>query len=159
MGLLGRISSGGSELAGKRGIYLGPRSTRFHVTLYRRSGGRLGNHVPGWPEARILLLDHTGAKSGIGRTSPVIFCEDGEAVAVAASKAGLPANPAWFHNLMANPDTTIQVGREVRPVHARVASDEERARLWPKFVSVFPAYDSYRRNAGRTIPILILDPR
>lgn len=160
MGLLGRISSAGSDLAGKRGIYLGPRSTRLHVALYRRSGGRLGNHVPGWPEARILLLDHTGAKSGIHRTSPVIFREDGHAVAVVASKAGLPSNPAWFHNLRANPDTTIQIGRELRPVHARVADDEERARLWPRFVSIFPAYDSYERNAaGRTIPIVILEPR
>ena len=159
MGLLGRISVAGSEFGGKRGLYMGPRSTRFHVALYRRSGGRLGSHVPGWPEARILLLDHTGAKSGIERTSPVIFREDGDAVAVVASKAGLPDNPAWFHNLTANPDTTIQIGREVRPVHARVASDEERARLWPTFEALFPAYDFYRRNAGRTIPIVILEPR
>lgn len=160
MGLLGRISSAGSDLAGKRGIYLGPRSTRFHVVLYRRSGGRLGGHVPGWPEARILLLDHKGAKTGIERTSPLIFREDGDTVAVVASKAGLPTNPAWFHNLKANPDTTIQIGRELRPVHARVASDEERARLWSRFVSVFPAYDSYERTAvGRTIPIVILKPR
>ncbi|HVY77210.1 MAG TPA: nitroreductase family deazaflavin-dependent oxidoreductase [Solirubrobacterales bacterium] len=140
-------------------MYLGPRSTRLHVALYRRSGGRLGGHVPGWPEARILLLDHTGARSGIERTSPVIFCEDGDTVAITASKAGLPENPAWFHNLKANPDTTIQVGPDRRPVHARPADDEERARLWPRFVSTFPAFDAYRRNAGRPIPILLLEPR
>ena len=78
---------------------------------------------------------------------------------VVASKAGQPTNPAWFHNLMANPDTTIQVGSEVRNVHARVASNEERARLWPEFVSFFAGYEFYARNAeSRTIPIVILEP-
>jgi hypothetical protein len=60
--LLARLTASSSEFANKRGIYLGRRSTKLHVTLYRRSGGRFGNHVPGWPEARILLLDHTGAE-------------------------------------------------------------------------------------------------
>jgi deazaflavin-dependent oxidoreductase (nitroreductase family) len=68
--------------------------------------------------------------------------------------------PAWFHNLKANPDTTIQIGSDIRKVCARVATDEERDRLWPKFLAVYPGYEFYRRNAkGRKIPIVLLDSR
>ena len=155
-----RAAMSASEFANKRGVYLGKRSTKIHVALYRRSGGRLGGHLPAWPAARILLLDHVGARTGRRRTSPLMYHEDGDAVAVVASKAGQPTNPAWFHNLRANPDTTIQIGREVRGVRARVAPDEERDRLWPQFVAFYPGYEFFVCNAeGRKIPIVILDPR
>jgi deazaflavin-dependent oxidoreductase (nitroreductase family) len=160
VGLLGRITVSGSQFANKRGLYAGRRSTSIHVALFRRSRGKIGGHLPGLPAARVLLLTHTGAKSGITRTSPVMYHRDGEAFVVVASKAGQPANPAWFHNLMANPDTRIEVGGEVCRVHARVASEEERARLWPEFVSFFPGYEFYARNANnRAIPIVMLEPR
>jgi deazaflavin-dependent oxidoreductase (nitroreductase family) len=156
----GQLIASCSEFANKRGFYLGRRSTKLHVGLYRRSGGRVGGHVPGWPGARIVLVDHTGARSGVRRTSPVIYHEDGDAIAVAASKAGQPTHPAWFHNLKANPDTTIQIGSTVREVRARIANDEEHDRLWPKFVAFYPGYDFFQRNAkGRKIPIVILEPR
>jgi deazaflavin-dependent oxidoreductase (nitroreductase family) len=156
----GRLTASTSQLLNKRGIYLGRRSTRLHVALYRRTGGKLGGHIPGWPEARIALLDHTGAKSGIRRTSPVMHLEDGDAIVVMASKAGQPTNPAWFHNLMANPDTTIQVGPAVRDVHARVATGEERDDFWLRFVAMYPGSEFYKRNAqGREIPIVVLDTR
>jgi deazaflavin-dependent oxidoreductase (nitroreductase family) len=156
----GQVTAASSAFANKRGIYLGRRSTKIHVALYRRSRGRLGGHVPGWPEARIALIDHTGAKSGVRRTSPVMYHKDGDTIAVAASKAGQPTHPAWFHNLAANPDTTIQIGSLVREVRARVASDEERDRLWAEFVAFYPGYEFFQRNAkGRKIPIVILDPR
>ncbi len=149
-----------SQFANERGVYLGRRSTRIHVLVYRRSSGKLGGHLPGWPAARILLLDHVGAKSGLKRTSPLMYHQDGDVVAVVASKAGQPAHPAWFHNLKANLDTTIQIGEAVRNVRARVATEEERDRLWPKFVAFYPGYDFFQRNAkGRKIPIVILDPR
>ena len=94
------------------------------------------------------------------RTSPLMYHEDGDIVAVVASKGGQPTHPAWFHNVMANPDTTIQIGSVIRDVRARVATDEERGRLWPKFVAFYPGYDFFQRNAkGRKIPIVILDPR
>lgn len=158
--MLGRFTASISQFANKRGVYLGRRSTRIHVGLYRRSGGRIGGHLPGWPQARILLLDHTGAKTGVGRTSPLMYHEDGDTVAVMASKGGQPTHPAWFHNLMANPDTTIQIGSEALDVRTRVATDEERNRLWPKFVAFYPGYDFFQRIAeGRTIPIVILEPR
>ena len=160
MPLLGQLTASSSQFANRHGIYLGRRSTKLHVTLYRRSGGRLGSHVPGWPRARIALVDHRGAKSGVQRTSPLMYLEDGDAVVVMASKAGQPTHPAWFYNLRANPQTTVQIGSAVREVHARVANDDERDRLWAKFVAVYPGSEFYRRNAkGRKIPIVILDPR
>jgi deazaflavin-dependent oxidoreductase (nitroreductase family) len=156
----GQLTAASSEFVNKRGIYLGRRSTKIHVALYRRSGGKLGGHLPGWPGAQIVLVDHTGAKSGVTRTSPLMYHEDGDTVAVVASKAGQPTHPAWFHNLKANPDTTIQIGSVVRDVRARVASDDERDRLWPLFIAFYPGYDFFQRNAkGRKIPIVILDPR
>jgi deazaflavin-dependent oxidoreductase (nitroreductase family) len=155
-----QLTASSSEFLNKRGIYLGRRSTKLHVALYRRSGGRIGGHIPGWPEARLLLLDHTGAKSGVKRTSPLMYQEDGEAVVVMASKAGQPTNPAWFHNLVANPETTIQIGSELREVRARVAGEEERDRLWARFVALYPGSEAYQRNAkGRRIPIVVLDRR
>jgi deazaflavin-dependent oxidoreductase (nitroreductase family) len=159
MTLFGQFTAATSQFANKHGVYLGRRSTKVHVALYRRTGGQIGGHLPGWTGARILLLDHTGARSGTKRTSPLMYHEDGDIVAVVASKAGQPTHPAWFHNLKANPDTTIQIGSAVRNVRARVATDEERKRLWPKFVGFYPGYDFFQRNAkGRKIPVVILDP-
>jgi F420H(2)-dependent quinone reductase len=156
----GQFTASSSQFANKHGIYLGRRSTRIHAALYRRSGGKIGGHLPGWPEARIALVDHTGARTGTKRTSPLIYHEDGDAIVVVASKAGQPTNPAWFHNLQKNPDTTIQVGSVVREVRARVATDEERVRLWPMFVAFYPGYDFFQSIArGRKIPIVFLDPR
>jgi len=95
MPLLGRIAASSSQFANKHGVYLGRRTARIHVALYRRTGGKLGGHLPGWPSARILLLDHTGAKSGVRRTSPLMYHEDRDILAVAASKGGRPTHPAW----------------------------------------------------------------
>jgi F420H(2)-dependent quinone reductase len=159
-GPFARLQLSLGEFASKRGVYLGRRSTRIHTAIYRWTRGRLGSRVPGFPDARIALVDHIGAKSGIRRTSPLIYLEDGSSVVVAASKAGQPTNPGWFHNLMANPETKVQVGGEVRQVRARVGSDEERERLWPRFVATYPAYDFYEQNAPqRRIPVVILERR
>jgi deazaflavin-dependent oxidoreductase (nitroreductase family) len=159
-GRMGRISERGSRFFSARGVYLGKRSTRVHVALYRRSGGRLGGHVPGLPEARIVLVDHVGARSGKSRTSPLMYCADGDAIAVVASKAGQPTHPAWFHNLMANPETTVELGRERRAVRARPATEDERRRLWPRFDDLFSGYAQYRELAApRRIPIVVLEPR
>src|SRR5437764_11204726 len=149
----------GSRFASRRGLYMGRRATKPHVALYRISRGKLANHLPGLPGARILLLDHTGAKTGRKRTSPVMYYRDGSLIAVAASQAGQPTNPAWFHNLKATPETTIQIDAETRYVRARVATDDERERLWPKFVAMCPDYEVWQQLANpRQIPILILEP-
>lgn len=158
--LNGRLNLAAADAMNDRGVYLGRRSTKVHVALYRRSGGRLGRKVPGFPGAEIALIDHRGAKTGTPRTSPLMYLRDGESVAVVASKAGQPTNPAWFHNLMANPETTVQIGAEVLPVRARRATERERERIWPQFVALYPGYESYRKRAHpRVIPIVLLEPR
>ena len=113
-------------------MYLGRRATKIHVAVYRLSGGRIGSRLPGRSLVRIGLVAHKGARSGVDRTSPLMCVEDGG----------------------------VQVGPTVRSVRARVATDEERARLWPKFVAMFRGYDVYQRHSqGRTIPVVILAPR
>ncbi len=131
----------------------------LHTALYRASGGRLGHTLPGVP-GKMLLLDHVGAKSGTKRTSPLLYFPDGDDVVIVASKGGYPKHPAWYHNLMANPDTEVQVGRERRAVHARVANAEERERLWPRAVKSYHGYADYqKRSKGRKIPLVILERR
>ncbi len=78
---------------------------------------------------------------------------------IVASKGGYPRNPAWFHNLRANPDVTIQVGSRHRAVRARVATPQERARLWPKVVESYRGYAYYQQRTEREIPLVILEPR
>ncbi|HVO54779.1 MAG TPA: nitroreductase family deazaflavin-dependent oxidoreductase [Solirubrobacterales bacterium] len=129
-----------------------------HTFLYKRTGGRLGHAIPG-VRGKMLLLDHVGAKSGTRRTSPLLYVEDGEDLVVVASKGGFPKHPAWFHNLMANPDTTAQVGTETRRVRARVATAEEAERLWPKADAAYSGYREYRARTDREIPLVILEPR
>lgn len=130
----------------------------LHTVLYRATGGRIGHHLPGL-RAPMLLLDHVGAKSGKKRTSPLLYMTDGDNLVIVASKGGYPKHPAWFHNLKANPDTTVQVGGERREVRARVANPEERKRLWPKAVKVYDGYEQYQARTGREIPLVILERR
>ncbi len=129
-----------------------------HTFLYRRTGGRLGHTIPGM-RGKILLLDHVGAKSGTKRTSPLLYVKDGEDVVIVASKGGFPKHPAWYHNLMANPDTTVQIGSEVRKVHARVAKPEERDRLWTMAVKAYHGYENYKARTDREIPVVVLEPQ
>ena len=106
-----------------------------------------------------LLLDHVGAKSGKRRTTPLTYLREGEKLVIVASKGGHPKNPAWFHNLRANPDTTVQVGSRRRPVRARVATRAERTRLWPRVVDLYGGYRDYQERTEREIPLVILEPR
>jgi deazaflavin-dependent oxidoreductase (nitroreductase family) len=130
----------------------------MHAALYRWTKGRLGGHLPGFPSVPIVLLDHIGAKSGKRRTSPLMCQEHAGVVVVAASKAGQPTNPAWFHNLMAHPKTTIQLGAQKRSVRARVTSGDERSEWWARLVAAYPGYESFQRLAGgRTIPVVLLE--
>jgi F420H(2)-dependent quinone reductase len=135
------------------------RAAGLHTLLYRVSGGRIGHDIPG-VGGRMLLLDHVGAKSGTKRTSPLLYVPDGDDVVIVASKGGFPKHPAWYHNLMANPDTTAQIGGERRRVHARTANPQERERLWPVAVKAYHGYADYQeRSKGREIPLVILEPR
>lgn len=128
-----------------------------HAKVYRATNGLIGYRVPGAPP--MLLLDHVGAKSGKHRTTPLVFARDGQNTILIASKGGYPKNPAWFHNLVANPDTTIQIGSKRMPVCARVATPEEYDRLWKRAVEVYGGYEDYRRRTDRQIPLVVLEPR
>jgi F420H(2)-dependent quinone reductase len=128
-----------------------------HVALYRTTRGVIGHRVPFAPP--MLLLDHVGARSGRARTSPLAYVRDADAYVVVASKGGHPRHPAWFHNLRAHPDTTIQVGASRRRVRARVATPEERERLWPRAVDAWGPFESYQRRTRREIPLVVLEPR
>lgn len=128
-----------------------------HTALYRATNGLVGHRTPGAPPA--LLLDHVGAKSGTHRTSPLVYGRDGANFVLVASKGGYPKNPAWFHNLLAHPDTAVQVGSRRQDVHARVATGEERTRLWALMLGVYSGYAGYQRRTEREIPLVILEPR
>ena len=128
-----------------------------HTAVYRATGGLIGHRVPGAPPS--LLLDHVGARSGKRRTSPLVYTVDGENLVLVASKGGYPKHPAWFHNLVANPETTVQVGSRRRAVRARTAKGQERKRLWPMVVATYGGYEEYRRRTKRQIPLVVLEPR
>jgi F420H(2)-dependent quinone reductase len=128
-----------------------------HTFLYRRTGGRLGHTIPG-VGGKMLLLDHVGAKSGSKRTSPLLYVKDGADLVVVASKGGYPKHPAWYHNLMANPETKANWYGDVRQVRAREAEGAERQRLWAQMVEANPTYEAYQRRTDRRIPVIVLEP-
>jgi deazaflavin-dependent oxidoreductase (nitroreductase family) len=130
----------------------------LHTFAYRATGGRIGQWIPG-VRAPMLLLDHVGAKSGAKRTSPLLYVDDGDNVAIIASKGGFPKNPGWFYNLRAHPDTEVQIGRERRAVTAREATAQERERIWSRAVSLWPQYADYQKRTDRQIPVVVLERR
>jgi deazaflavin-dependent oxidoreductase (nitroreductase family) len=127
------------------------------IKEFREKGGALGGPFEG---ASMLLLHTTGARSGAERVNPVAYQDLGDGmVAVFASKAGAPTNPDWFHNLVAHPDVTAEVGTETRRYTARVAAGEERDRIWKKQVAAAPGFGEYEaKTGGRQIPVVILAP-
>lgn len=131
--------------------------SKLNVWLYRATGGRLGGRFPGG--APLLLLTTIGRKSGEPRTTPLIYLADGDDLVLVASKAGVAQHPLWYSNLVANPDVEVEVGRARRPLRARTATPEEKARLWPKLVALYPPYQSYQDRTERDIPVVILSPR
>lgn len=129
--------------------------TKLHTGIYRLSRGRIGGTSQGAP---VLLLDHVGRKSGKERTNPLICTEDGDDLIVIASKGGIEKHPAWYLNLMANPETDVWWRGRKRRVRAREASGEERERLWQKMVGVYAPYADYQRRTDRQIPVIVLEP-
>ena len=124
------------------------------IEEFRANGGKLGGGFEGAP---MLLLHSTGARSGEERVHPVMYQQVGDDVAVFASKAGAPTNPDWFHNLVANPDATIEIGTETVPVRARVAEGEERERIWETQKERYPGFAEYEEKTDRVIPVVILE--
>jgi F420H(2)-dependent quinone reductase len=133
------------------------RFTRMLIEDMRAHNGEVTNGpMAGRP---LMLLTTTGAKTGKERSTIVTYTRDRDRYVIAASKSGAPTNPAWFHNLRANPDTTVQVGSERRAVHARVATPQERERLWPHVIDAYSGYADYQARTGREIPLVILERR
>lgn len=128
--------------------------TSVHRAVYRLSGGRVGANLLG---LRVLLLTTIGRRSGRERTLPLLYVEDEKGWVVIASNAGDDRDPAWWHNLRARPEATLQVGRERHAVRARRATPPEEARLWPKLVGAYRPYARYRERARRPIPLVILE--
>ncbi|HEX8498096.1 MAG TPA: nitroreductase family deazaflavin-dependent oxidoreductase [Actinomycetales bacterium] len=134
-----------------------------HTRQYVESGGEQGHDWNGVPT---LLLTTTGRKSGVRRRTALIYgtspggsVDGGDAYVVVASKGGAPEHPAWFLNLQADPDVEVQVGPEVLAARARVATGEERERLWRDMAVIWPAYDEYATKTEREIPVVVLDRR
>jgi deazaflavin-dependent oxidoreductase (nitroreductase family) len=128
-----------------------------HQWIYEKTDGRIGASIGGRP---MLLLRHVGRKTSQLRTSALLYVRDGDNYAVIASKGGDPKHPGWFHNLSANPDVEIQIGRDRIPVRARVAEGDERSRIWSKANEVNKGgYDVYQARTDRRIPVVVLEPR
>jgi deazaflavin-dependent oxidoreductase (nitroreductase family) len=127
------------------------------IEEFRANGGRVGGNFEGAP---ILLMHHVGRRSGQPRVTPVVYQKVDSGWAVFASYAGAPEHPAWYHNLVAAPDTTVEVGDETVAVHTREAVGAERDAIWDKQKQVMPGFAEYEQKAGeRTIPVLIFEPR
>jgi deazaflavin-dependent oxidoreductase (nitroreductase family) len=129
--------------------------TKVHTALYRVSGGKVAGRVFKSP---VLLLITTGRKSGVERTTPLLYLEDGEDLVIVASYGGAPKHPAWWLNLKANPEAAVEIGDRRLRVRAEQASPEERERLWPRLVAMYGSYEDYQRKTEREIPVIILHP-
>ncbi|UQX88494.1 nitroreductase family deazaflavin-dependent oxidoreductase [Jatrophihabitans telluris] len=126
------------------------------IDEFRAHDGKVGGQFEGAP---LLLLHSFGAKSGTERVHPVMYQAVEGGYAVFASKGGAPENPAWFHNLLAHPDTSVEIGSETKPVRARVAGDEERTRIWEEQKLRYPGFAEYESKTNRQIPVVVLEPR
>ena len=131
--------------------------TTLNVWAYRLTGGRLGGTFLGG--APVCLVTATGKRSGKPRTMALLYLADGDDLVLIASKGGMANHPAWYHNMIANPEVEVELGSTKRPMRAHRASDAERAALWPRVVAMYGDYESYQARTTRTIPLVILSPR
>jgi deazaflavin-dependent oxidoreductase (nitroreductase family) len=132
------------------------RTGRFHTWLYRLTGGAIG-HSAG--AIKNLLLTTRGRKSGEERTVPLAYLPDGDRYVIVASNGGADRHPAWWLNLRANPNATVQIGRDTVPVVAHRAEGAEWDRLWPLLKTYNPFYARYELITARKIPVVVLAPR
>ncbi|GLZ51252.1 nitroreductase family deazaflavin-dependent oxidoreductase [Actinomycetospora sp. NBRC 106378] len=130
------------------------------IEEFRSHGGRVGGQFEGAP---LLLLHHVGRRSGADRLSPMMYQQVGDAYAVFASKAGAPDNPDWYHNLLAHPDVSVEVGDgdtvDTVPVRARELPAEERDPVWETQKQRYPGFADYEAKTSRTIPVMLLERR
>jgi len=124
------------------------------IEEFRANEGRVGGRFATIP---ILLLHHTGARSGTVRVNPLAYQADDDRFVIFASKGGAPTNPDWYHNLRANPEATVEVGTDTLPVRARVTEGEERERLWSNAKEAIPGFAAYEARIRRKIPVIVLE--
>src|SRR5437870_6838390 len=125
------------------------------IEEFRANEGKVGGVFANTP---LLLLHHTGAKSGEVRVNPLAYGTDGDdRLVVFASKGGAPTNPDWYHNLKANPQATVEVGTDSFDVRARVAEGDERQRLWDRQTKRAPGFADYQKMTKRPIPVVVLE--
>jgi deazaflavin-dependent oxidoreductase (nitroreductase family) len=138
---------------------MSPSPADFNAQIieeFHANEGRVGGMFEGMP---LLLLHHTGAKSGKSRINPLAYQSDNGRYVIFASKAGAPTNPDWYHNLKAHPDVMIEVGSEKIDVIANEATGDERERLFRTQVERVPQFGEYEKKTdGRVIPVMILTP-
>ncbi|MCX6020201.1 MAG: nitroreductase family deazaflavin-dependent oxidoreductase [Chloroflexi bacterium] len=123
------------------------------ISEFRANGGKVSGRFEGAP---MLLLTTKGAKTGQTRVNPMMYLPDGDRMLVFASKAGAPTNPDWYHNLVANPEVTVEVGTETITAAATVVTGEERDRLYRKQAELYPGFADYEKKTTRTIPVVAL---
>ncbi|HEY4428265.1 MAG TPA: nitroreductase family deazaflavin-dependent oxidoreductase [Solirubrobacteraceae bacterium] len=123
------------------------------IEEFRANEGRVGGMFDDLP---LLLLHHTGAKSGTHRVNPLAYQADDGRYVVFASKGGAPTNPDWYHNLKANPNVTIEVGTNTIEVVASEATGEERERLFRTQAERVPQFAEYEEQTSRVIPVIVL---
>ena len=124
------------------------------IDEFRANDGKVGGQFAGAP---LLLLTTIGAKSGAQHTSPVAYTTDGDRLVIIASYAGGPRNPAWFHNLVANPEVTVELPGDTFPARAVVASGDDRDRLYAAQAAKMPVFTEYQQKTSRTIPVVTLE--
>jgi deazaflavin-dependent oxidoreductase (nitroreductase family) len=124
------------------------------IDEFRTNGGRVTGMFEGRP---VVLITTTGAKSGAKRTTPIVYTTDGDNLVIIASKGGAPTNPDWFHNVVANPDVTVELPNETFEARARVAEGDERERLWRAMADRMPNFDEYQKGTTRQIPVVVLE--
>ncbi len=125
------------------------------IDEFRANEGRVGGMFEGAP---LLLLHHVGARTGTERVSPLMYQAVNGSFAIFASKAGADTNPDWFYNLMANPETKIEVGVDAQAVLARLAEGDEHDRIWEQQKQAWPQFAEYERETSRdVIPVVVLE--
>jgi deazaflavin-dependent oxidoreductase (nitroreductase family) len=124
------------------------------IDEFRANGGNVGGQFEGAP---MVLLHTVGARSGEERVNPLVYQADGDRIAIFGSKAGAPTHPAWYHNLLADPDVTVELGPDTVPMRARVAEPDERERIWSRQKEIMPGFADYEANTTRVIPVVILE--
>lgn len=126
------------------------------IDEFRTNDGIVGGMFEGKP---LLLLHHKGAKTQTERVSPLMYKQLDGAYAVFASKGGADTNPDWFHNLIANPNVSVEIGTDKIDARARLAEGEERDAIWEPWKKEFPQFAGYEKKTSRShIPVFVLDP-